>query len=251
MESCTATQSIHDYSMLILKCQSLEDERHEIDCLKSTCKLFGFHPVVKEINSISDLYTELSGDRKYSFIYLSAHGDGQGFMAGEEHFQWQNMAELLCQSNVLDENCILMLSCCRGGLNEVAYALFHFCKDIQWVIGPQLNLDSCDLSVAFHVFLYNYLNKNIDPIESTKRVKKATTIRLKCFDRLETRTTLGFLKHVEDNFEDDSEALSISKIVVETVHETMIKFYQLNPGNINKEEPVEIIIQDVCNTPLN
>lgn len=221
MSSC----SNNDYPMLILKCQLSDDEDFEVNCIENSCKLMGLTPEVKQIKNFNELEKVLQKKNKYDFIYLSAHGDSNGFYYGEEEeenpMSWRDFALELCENENLNKDCIVMLSCCRGGLNEVAYTLFYICSQIEFVVGPRQKLPNCELGIAFTVFLFNYLERSLDAVESAIKVRAGMGTRLICFDRLETRTTSSYLKYIEDNLEEPDDEyfneLIVDKIVTELI----------------------------------
>jgi len=235
-----------DFSMLILQTLKTADENHEVKCLVSKCSLLGITPQTVQISSEEELDEILSKRKKYDFIYLSAHGGTEGFSNDDDtlFLSWEDLATKLCQGKNMTKKCIVMLSCCRGGLNEVAYTLFHLCDDIQYVCGPRQDLSSCELSIAFHIFLFNYFERNLDPIEAAKKVKKGTGIRLVCFDRLETRTTEGYSKYVEENFENNDEFSTIDEIK-EIVR---LAIQEYNYGKQNQlPRPIEFSFEELIN----
>lgn len=59
----------------------------------------------------------------------------------------------LCATGCMNDDCILMLSCCRGGLMQVAYTLFYYCSHISYVLGPRQSLTSADMHICFGFFL--------------------------------------------------------------------------------------------------
>lgn len=104
-----------------------------------------------------------------------------------------------------------MLSCCRGGLNEVAYNLFYCCENISYIVGPRQSLYPHDMLISFNILLYNLQHRNIDPIVACEKIKLATDIRFICFDRLETVSDIGYLTHIKNYSEEDLEEIENAK----------------------------------------
>src|SRR4051794_39611955 len=80
------------------------------------------------IKTIDDLRNAINKGIKYDYIYLAGHGDDK--CIGDEKriiLSWKKMSKLLCLSECLNEDAIMMLYCCRGGLNQVAYQIFASC----------------------------------------------------------------------------------------------------------------------------
>jgi len=202
----------NDYKMLILKCQNSEAEDHEVCSLESVCKLMGITPVVETITSLKHLGEILKQGVEYNFIYLSAHGDADVFSSEEFKFevQWKDFANMLCITDAMAEDCIIMLSCCRGGLAKVAYTIFYMCCDVQYVVGPRHNLTNCEMSTAFHIFMFNHMERRHDPVVACEKVAAVIDTRLICYDRLEQETTSSYVNFVETNFESDGETYQMS-----------------------------------------
>jgi len=184
---------------VILKILHTSDEDKECANILEQLTLYGYTVQQFKINNQSDLKEALENgvDIKYDLIYLSAHGDEDGFAneTGDFEMKWTAFAEVLYNSYCLAEDNILLLSACRGGLNKVAYELFYICPNIEFICGPRMSLDSSEMLIAYNIFLFNNIYKYIDPIVATAKVLSATDIRLKCFDRLETVAETDYLLH--------------------------------------------------------
>jgi len=213
------------YSTLILGCQNSEDEKAEIKCIESVCYLLGIRPSVHFINTEQELESVLQNNNDVDFIYLSAHGNKYGFR-GEDNdinIEWRTFSEMLCEADVMADRCIVMLSCCRGGLNEIAYTLFYICEKIQYVTGPREELSNCELSTAFQLFLFNKLERNLDAVKSAERVESSIGTRLVCFDRIETESSYTYSKFIEDTLEPikDVQSMDIDRIIFRAVSQTI------------------------------
>jgi hypothetical protein len=93
----------------------------------------------------------------------------------------------------MNEDSILMLSCCRGGLMEVAYDIFLTCQQICYVLGPRQSLTSADMHICFGIFLYNMEMRRVDPVVACEKIKLATDQRFSCYDREEE--SIGLLNY--------------------------------------------------------
>lgn len=184
---------------LILKFLLTEDEANETRNILEQLQLYEFDVENKKIENGEELKESLTTGKKYDLIYLSAHGDEGGFSNEAEDYKstWKNFGELIYNSSCLAEENILLLSCCRGGLNKVAYEMFFICPEIEYICGPRISLDSCEMLIGFNVFLFNTFYRNIDPIISAEKALIATDIKFKCFDRLETVSEPSYLVHTE------------------------------------------------------
>lgn len=200
---------------LILKACGHKDEDLEAESIKSLASLYEMNVKTICVENYDSLYQALTNNGQFDYIYLSSHGDNEGF--GNElqtlDVKWIDFGTLICNAECLKENCILLLSCCRGGLNEVAYDMFWNCGNIEYVVGPRQNLASSDLLIGFHLLLYNLEHRGIDPIVACDKVLSGTEIRFKCFDRMETASDPAFIarcKMLEERFNEE-ERLSFSE----------------------------------------
>lgn len=224
--SCSQSLKLHDngdskYSILIIECQLSDEEQCEINCLVSQCGLLGFNVEKVVVSKTKDLLQHLEKGNKYNLIYLSAHGNKKEFLSENSDFkmEWKDFAHQLCISKNMEEDCVVMLSCCRGGLNEVSYILFYYCAAIQFVIGAPQKLDNYEFNTAFSIFLFNYEIRGYDPIIAAKKVEHGIGTRLIGFDRTETEATIGYSNYIETRIEnpplEDQNHLSYSRISLE------------------------------------
>jgi len=138
------------------------------------------------IKTESDLDKALTNGNKYDYLYIAGHGNDS--CVGDERgiiVRWVNFGKKLCVSGCLNDDAILMLYCCRGGLNQVSYKLFASCPNIQYICGARQKMKNIDLIIGFNVFVYNIECRNIDPILAANKATLATENRFVCFDRLE------------------------------------------------------------------
>lgn len=181
-------------NILILRACGLSDEKHECDNIKSQAEMYGLEIYDYCPKDNNDLHKILYNPIAYDYIYLSSHGSDIGF--GSENglikYTWFDFGVELCSSMCMKEDCIILLSCCRGGLNQVAYDLFYCCSKISYIVGPRQSLYAHDMLISFNILLYNLEHRNVDPIIACEKVKLGTDIRFVCFDRLETEAEAGY-----------------------------------------------------------
>jgi len=173
--------------ILVLKaCRSI-DEPHECSGICEHAQLYGIESVCKCVKDNEGIESILYSHGLFDYIYLSAHGNAEGFASEDEkvNMSWQKLAMLLCKSKCMNEDSILMLSCCRGGLMEVAYDIFLTCQQICYVLGPRQSLTSADMHICFGIFLYNMEMRRVDPVVACEKIKLATDQRFSCYDRQE------------------------------------------------------------------
>lgn len=187
-------------SILILEACGHSDEKNETDGIKTQAELYGIHVIRICIKTIEDLRVALSDYGDFDYIYLSSHGDNCGFANESEtlNVSWFRFGSIVCSTSCLKQGGILMLSCCRGGLNEVAYDMFWNCPSIEYVVGPRQSLNSADMLVGFQLLMYNLEHRNLDPIVACDRVLKGTDIRFTCFDRMETMSDPGYINRKKE-----------------------------------------------------
>lgn len=181
--------------MLILGCSGQSHEKKEIDLIKKQAEFYGIH-VESEFPKDDDAFFKIfQRGIKYDYIFLSAHGSDTGFSNENETIDvsWIQFSELLFNEDCLNSDSHILLSCCRGGLNDVAFDLIYFNENINIVVGPKNNLDSNHLVMGFNTYLYNVEIRQLDPIVSAEKIKLAFDLRFMCFDSIEVKTEPAFL----------------------------------------------------------
>ena len=181
--------------ILILEACGHSDEAVEVAAIKAQAELYGMEITQKCTQKEQDLISALYDNGDFDYIYLSSHGDNCGFENESRtlNMTWTEFGAWVCDSQCLRREGILMLSCCRGGLNEVAYDMFWHCPQIEYVVGPRQSLDSANMLIAFQLLLYNIEFRNLDPIVACERVLKGTDIRFTCFYRMETMSDPAYI----------------------------------------------------------
>lgn len=187
--------------LIILACGH-RDEKKECISIKTQCELYNIEVFqhqpksTKNLNSILDKYCR--NGVQFDYIYLSAHGSE--FEFGNEletiNYDWTDFGIKLCETGCMKEDAILMLSCCRGGLNQIAFDLFYCCPNISYIVGPRQSLISDYMVMGFSIFLFNIEHRNLDPIVACEKIKCGTDIRFLCFDRLETEGDSAYLMRI-------------------------------------------------------
>lgn len=199
--------------MILRACGHMEEEP-ECKNIASLCELYDLE--VKDYcpKNHKELYDALYSGDQYDYIYLSSHGDEQGFANedGKISISWNVFSHLLCGSNCMNDDCIIYLSCCRGGLHNVAYELLYNCQKISYIVGPRQSLASSEMLISFSILLFNIETRMIDPIVACEKIKLATDLRFICFDRLETLEEYGFILFCED-YDDKKQTKDIDKFL--------------------------------------
>ena len=180
-------------SIQVLKTCGNSDGHHECNGICEQAQLYGIESVCKCVRDNGELGKILYLNGLFDYIYLSAQGNSEGFASEDEkvNMSWQKLAMLLCKSKCMNEDSILMLSCCRGGLMEIAYDIFLTCQQINYVLGPRQSLTSADMHICFGIFLYNMEMRRVDPVVACEKIKLATDQRFSCYDKEEESISLS------------------------------------------------------------
>lgn len=150
----------------------------------SMAEHFGIKVEHKDIKTKDNLDKVLSSGQKYDYIYFAGHGNK--FCLTDNcsiTLSWDEIGLSICNSECLNENAIIMLCCCKGGLSDVSFSLIAACNNIQYVCGAKQDVNIIDLMVGFNTFLYNVEKRNIDPVLAAEKSTAATEIRFQCHSR--------------------------------------------------------------------
>jgi hypothetical protein len=221
--------------MLILRACGSTGEDEECINIKSQAELYEIEVHDKCPKNNTELSQILNEGETFDYIYLATHGNEDGFSneSGSIDFSWIDFGTELCSAMCMKEDCIVLLSCCRGGLNQVAYDLFYCCLKISYVVGPRQSLYPYDLLIGFNILLYNLEHRGIDPIVACEKIKSGTDIRFVCFDRLETEAEPAYWMHIKRV---DAETLNQVNQAKEKANEPLAyvppEIVELNKNNI-------------------
>ncbi|GAA3521357.1 hypothetical protein GCM10022393_39650 [Aquimarina addita] len=156
---------------------------------------FNINIVAEDIKNVGELEALLRGNR-YDYIYLAGHGDETCFTDNQDfNLTWSEIGNLICETNCLNPESIIMLYCCKGGMGSVVYQLMGMCENIKYVCGAKQSVSSLDLTTAFTMFLYHYEHRHINPVISAQKASLATDIRLECYDRGDVEMNPLFHQH--------------------------------------------------------
>lgn len=144
---------------------------------------FNINITAKDIQKVEELEPLLKGN-KFDYIYLAGHGDETCFTDNNEfNLTWSDIGNLICKTDCLNPESIIMLYCCKGGMGSVVYTLMGMCENIKYVCGAKQSVSSIEISTAFTMFLYHFEFRGINPVISAQKASLATDIRLECYDR--------------------------------------------------------------------
>ena len=207
---------INNSKILILRACGLHDEKAECDNIKNQCEMYGLevHDHCPKSNEEIDII--LNKGFTYDYIYLSSHGSAEGFENEDRSIKyiWFEFGITLCSSMCMNEECIVMLSCCRGGLNQIAYDLIYCCTKISYIIGPRQSLYPHEMLISFNILLFNLIHRNLDPIVSCEKIRSGADIRFICFDRLETIAEAAFILRTQEY--DDTDIAELNEALKKT-----------------------------------
>lgn len=149
--------------------------------------------VVDSIDTLKAIFEKYKLEAiKFDYVYLCTHGDSNGFdieMGNKFEMSWAKFGEIICQSDLLNDNTIFLLACCRGGIFKVAMDMFAVCNSINYVCGAKWKLRSADLATGFVVFLYNLKFKKAEPSYAAQKATLATDYTFTCHDRAEIESS--------------------------------------------------------------
>ncbi len=202
-------------NILILRAsEDIPDQ--EIDNVKAQVELYAMEVTISSTLTVEQVKAALYAGVAYDYIYLATHGceANWGSVSGALEMTWIQFAAEVCKSGVSKPGAVFLHSCCRGGLDSVAYDMFACCEKIELVCGPRFNVRPADLVMAFNLFLYNIEVRGTDPIVSAQKVLAAIDLRLHCMDRIECLNSINYQHHcelrqdqIEDAFRTDFELL--------------------------------------------
>lgn len=177
-------------SILILKATK-DICKNEIGLVYHHCGLLNItrkEEIVESEESLVKIVSKYSKRKKgFDYIYLCTHGDREGFLANmgkrRHDISWARFSQLMCESGILNEDSILLLACCKGGLFQVATDILSVCNKINFVCGVKWNVEPWDLTTGFVVFLHNVEIKNAEPSYAAQKASLATDYTFTCYDR--------------------------------------------------------------------
>ncbi|WP_353148671.1 hypothetical protein [Chryseobacterium sp.] len=192
-----------DKRLLVLRA-SEDIPEQEVNNIITQVSMYGVISDVYDIKSYVDLKNALNNGNKYDYVYLATHGCDTNFgnISGSLNISWFQFGALICATECNKSGSIFLHSCCRGGLNQVAYKMFNCCNNIDFICGPRNNISPVDLIMAFNLFLYYKEFKHLDPVVCAEKVKNSIDIRLVCYDRLDVESEYTYIAHC-DLYSDD------------------------------------------------
>ena len=158
--------------LLLFRACGIVGEDAECDNIRNQIELFGVQVTDLCPSSNDEIFSALNATEKYDYIYLSSHGNQYGFGNNSQtiYIQWSDFASAICESDCLNDDSIILLSCCRGGLNQVAYTFFKTCEKLSYIVGPRQSLYPSDMLIGFSLFFYNIIERNVDPIVACEKI---------------------------------------------------------------------------------
>jgi|JI10StandDraft_1071094.scaffolds.fasta_scaffold03047_23 hypothetical protein len=190
---------------------------NELGLMSHQAEILGMDVVSKNLSYGGQLDEVLNTETPYDYIYLCSHGCREGFeihlenTSEQEIMTWGNFAGVICENHAVASNGILLLACCRGGMNAVATEMFICCPEIDYVCGPYSNVLPCDITTGFIVFLHSMETKRSEPAYAAIKASAATDFTFKCFDRVEVETQVNYhirKKEIEEDFSKEFEAIN-------------------------------------------
>ncbi|MBK9047956.1 MAG: hypothetical protein IPL74_15125 [Bacteroidetes bacterium] len=164
---------------------------NEVGLLKHHCQLLGMNVFVQKVkteSSIKYLVHKFAKKKiKFDYLYLCTHGSINGFLVdmGKEelHIQWSKLSQLFCETEILKDDTIFLLACCKGGLFQVATDILAVCNKINFLCGVKWNVAPWDLTTGFIVFIHNLEVQRAEPSYAATKASLATDYTFVCYDR--------------------------------------------------------------------
>jgi hypothetical protein len=160
----------------------------EVNQIRSVAMMHGIAAQTHVIRSTQDWENLAKLNLRFDYFYLAAHANAQGFGdpdPGGYMLDWHAFAQTICPMNIINNNAVFLLACCRAGIERVAYSIFAGCQQIEYVCGPRWKLTAPDLTAGFHTFVYNVERRGLQPDQAAKRASDATGYDFLWYDRIE------------------------------------------------------------------
>lgn len=189
--------------LLLLKAT---DGYHEklLKHIENVCVLNDVEMVLHQYRTLQEFKAFAAAKGKFDFLFVAAHGAHDCF--GESTglgVRWADFANSLCETQILNQDAIVFMGCCHGGLKKVSLILFSICDQISSVCGPRWTVNLAEVPVAIHVFLHNLLRNDIEPQYAAERTASALGIYFPYYNRYELETEIIFLRGNAVGKEDD------------------------------------------------
>lgn len=145
--------------------------------LKGYCQQFGIEFILRQVYNHDTLNQALHQTNKVDYLLLGGHGESHGF-GNNNGFEisWQQLTDIICESNCLNSKAQVILYCCKGGQQKIACSIIQSCPNIENLIGVKEEYESLDLLSGMFVFLYNRERMGMNPRKSMEKASNATSI---------------------------------------------------------------------------
>jgi hypothetical protein len=180
--------------LLFLKATN-DYEQQLVDHLKSVCSLLAVDFIEHQYADLSSFESYAKTAGKFDCLYIAAHGDHRCFGDAKDT-RWADFAIVLCRAEVMNPNSIIFMGCCYGGLKRVALILFVSCPQITSVCGPKWTVDTANVPVALHTFLYNLLIAKEEPILAAERASASIGLSFPIYDRHELEAEVALMSNM-------------------------------------------------------
>ena len=210
----------------------------ETDEITRALQELGFSVTHIEWTSIDSFKAEVQG-KKFSVLYLGAHADAKGFghTADNASTSWEDFALALCTSECVAPDGILFMGCCRGGMKTVAIKLMLTCDKVAAIFGPNCNIKSSALRLAFRTFTQARYHDETDISEACKRATAGADREFCCFDRQQLETELDCIHKLQVIYDTQFTVLSDLRTLTYKVSLLMKAVAQLT--QVSENRPAE------------
>lgn len=164
--------------------------------IMGVCGLLGIEFVEHAYTSVADFKSFCRDSAQFDFLYVDAHGNHSCF--GEAtpviSTRWVDFGVSLCETQVMNPGSVIFMGCCHGGLKRVALILFTSCPQIVSVCGPKWTISGHQVAVGIHVFLYNLIIAEEEPLEAAARTACAIGTSFPFYDRYELEADITIME---------------------------------------------------------
>jgi hypothetical protein len=176
-----------------------------IEHIERVCGLLSIQVTRHDYVNLDGLKAMLDSDKGFDFLYIAAHGAHHCFgeNSGGPIARWADFAFVLCSTQALNQNAVIFMGCCHGGLKKVSLILFCICTQISCVCGPRWTVNLGEVPVALHVFLHNLIGNREEPQLAAERTAAALGMSFPFYNRYELETEIMIAQHLARGTEDD------------------------------------------------
>lgn len=171
-------------SMIIINVLEGDEHQPNISNITNQAEFYHLKKVEEEtVENIAEFEHAISSGG-YDYFVLIGHGDEMCFTDNKLfEIEWSEIGEKICNAGCLNDNSILMMYCCKGGVMEVAFTLFAECKHLAYVFGSKEEMYPIELAIGFNLFMYQLEFKDLSPELAARKALEGTDRLFTCYFR--------------------------------------------------------------------